>query len=162
MLHYVIICYVVLWYVYYYIRSCTTRLVLSFCIYFMLFLSRVLQCCLFLLGFFLCFARSFLLFLIENLGSFFIHFLLPSLLSLFRSCVLCFSRSTFLSFCRSFFLAFFLSLALSAGRRGGSAPPGSLSLSRSLSLSLCCLKQVNVVRCLSNFVYVCLIFWMPI
>ena len=116
-------------------------LLLSLCNSVMLFLFRVFQFCLFLLGFVLYLVRSFLFclsFFENSFGSLFIHFLLPSLLSLVRSCVLYFSLSIFLSFFRSFFLSCFLSFSLSlslAGRRGGSAPPGSLSLY--LSLSLC-------------------------
>ena len=89
----------------------------------------------------------------ENFGSFFIHFLLPSLLYFFRSCVLYFSLSIFLC-C---FLS--LSLSLSAGRRGGSAPPGSLSLSLFLSLSLSiALNSLIVLDAYLSFLDAYLIF----
>ena len=107
------------------------------------------QFCLFLLGFVLYLVRSFLFclsFFENNFGSLFINFLLPSLLSLVRSCVLYFSLSIFLSFFRSFFLSCFLSfsLPLSLSLPGVGADQRPRALSLSIYLSLCFFFSLSV------------------
>ena len=102
-------------------------------------------------SFFISYVNSFSFFLWK------LWFFLYSFLTPFPPVFLSFLRSLFLSFNLSLLLSF--SLSLSAGRRGGSAPPGSLSLSPFVSLSLSiALNSLIVLDAYLSFLDAYLIF----